>query len=159
MILFFNNFDTDKKYDLLLIILKISLRKVLKKDWDFILNLRNNEKYRDFFYNQDKITKSDHYAYMEKQKLNPKFVNWIISYGSNNVGYLRILDNDVSIMLDDKFRNKGIGTTALGLMEIEAKKMGISKLVGKVMVHNKSSKKIFKKNNYKFKMYWFEKDI
>jgi len=139
--------------------LKVKLRKVLKKDWVFILNLRNNEKYRDFFYSSEVISQKDHYNYMKNQKSNPNFVNWIICYGNSDVGYVRILENDVSIMLDDEFRNKGIGNIALELLEIEARKLGISKLIGRVMINNKSSKKIFKKNNYKFKMYWFEKDI
>lgn len=139
--------------------MKVKLRKVLKKDWVFILNLRNNEKYRDFFYSSEVISQKDHYNYMKNQKSNPNFVNWIICYGNSDVGYVRILENDVSIMLDDKFRNKGIGNIALELLEIEARKLGISKLIGRVMINNKSSKKIFKKNNYKFKMYWFEKDI
>lgn len=143
----------------LLKMLKVSLRKVLKKDWNFILNLRNNEKYRDFFYSAGKITKKDHFDYMIKQKSNPNFVNWIICYGKSDVGYVRIFDNDVSIMLDDKFRNKGIGSIALELLEIEAKKLHISKLVGRVMIDNKSSKKIFEKNNYKLRMYWLEKKI
>ena len=132
---------------------------MLEDDWDFVLNLRNNEQYRDFFYTPDKIEKIDHYNYMRNQKLNLKFIDWIICYDSHNVGYIRILDNDVSIMLNDKFRNKGIGTSALELIQIEAKKMGLLKLVGKVMIDNISSKKIFEKNNYKLKMYWFEKEF
>jgi len=139
--------------------LKVSLRKVLKKDWDFILSLRNSDQYRNFFYNQEKIKKDEHYNYMRIQKSNPKFVNWIICYGTYDVGYIRILENDISIMLSDKFTNKGIGTIALNLMQIEAKKMGLLKLVGRVMIDNSSSKKIFEKNDYKLKMYWFEKEI
>jgi len=139
--------------------LKVTLRKVLKKDWDFILNLRNDEQYRNFFYSQEVIKKSDHYIYMRNQKSNPNFVNWIICYSQQDVGYIRILENDVSIMINDKFRNKGIGTMALNLIEIEAKKIGLLKLVGRIMIKNKSSKKIFDKNNYKLKMYWFEKEL
>ena len=96
---------------------------------------------------------------MKKQKTNPNFFNWIICYGSHNAGYVRILDNDVSIMLDEKYSNKGIGTIALNLIENEAKNLGLTKLIGKIMIHNKSSKQIFKKNQYKLKMYWFEKEI
>ena len=45
------------------------------------------------------------------------------------------------------------------MLEIESKSLGISKLVGKVLCENKSSEKIFQKNDYKLKMYWFEKEI
>lgn len=139
--------------------MKVTLRKVLRKDWDFILNIRNNDDYRQFFYSTEKISKKEHYNYLKKQKSNPNFVNWIICYGKSDVGYVRILDNDVSIMLDPTFKNKGIGSIALKKLEIEAKKLGITKLIGRVMVHNKSSKKIFQKNNYELKMYWLEKKL
>jgi len=141
------------------ILLKVALRKVKKKDWDYILRLRNNKDYRQFFYNQKIISKKEHYEYLTKQKSNPNFVNWIITYGINDAGYLRILKDDVSIMIEKKYNNKGIGTTALQLLEKEAKKLGIKKLVGRVMIHNKSSKKIFLKNSYKLRMYWLEKDL
>ena len=135
------------------------MRKVLKKDWDYILNLRNNEEYRNFFYSSETISKQDHYNYLENQKSNPNFVNWIICYNDDDVGYVRILDNDVSIMLDTKYQNKGIGSSALKMLEIEAKKLGITKLIGRVMVSNNSSKKIFEKNNYDLEMYWLEKKL
>lgn len=138
---------------------KISLRYVERKDWDFILSLRNNEETRDNFYTKNEIKKQDHYKYLKKQEKNPSFFHWIISYGNFDAGYVRILDNDVSIMVDNKFQNKGIGTFALNLVEKEAKLLGIKKLVGRVMVHNNQSKKIFEKNNYKLLMYWLEKYI
>lgn len=130
-----------------------------KEDWDFILDLRNKEEFRSFFYTQHTITKKEHYGYLQKQKSNPNFFNWMICYGLQDVGYLRVLDNDVGIIIDPKYHNKGIGSKALKLLEKEAKRLGIKKLVGKVMIYNKSSKNIFIKNNYKLLMYWFEKDI
>ena len=138
---------------------QISLRRVDKNDWDFILSLRNNEKTRDNFYTKNIIKKQDHYKYLEEQEKNQNFFNWIISYENVNAGYIRILENDVSIMIDDKFQNKGIGTAALNLVEKEAKLLGIKKLVGRIMVHNNQSKKIFEKNNYNLLMYWLEKHI
>jgi RimJ/RimL family protein N-acetyltransferase len=137
----------------------VSLRRILKKDWNYILNLRNNDKFRENFYQQHKISKTEHFEYLNKQKSNPNFFNWIICYGKNDVGYIRILDNDVSIIIDEKFHNRDIGSKSLKLLEIEAKSVGITKLVGRVMYENKSSKKIFQKNNYKLKMYWLEKEI
>ena len=139
--------------------MKVTLRKIRKVDWDFILELRNKEEFRSFFYTQHTITKKEHYKYLQKQKSNPAFFNWIICYGLQDVGYLRVLDNDVGIIIDTKYHNKGIGSKALKLLEKEAKRLGIKKLVGKVMIYNKSSKNIFIKNNYKLLMYWYEKDI
>ena len=153
------SYNTDKKLVNEGILLQVALRKVKRKDWDFILRLRNNKDYRQFFYSQKIISKKEHYNYLAKQKSNPNFMNWIITYGSKDAGYLRVLNNDVSIMIEKKYNNKGIGTTALQLLEKQARKQGIKKLVGRVMIHNKSSKKIFLKNNYKLRMYWLEKDL
>jgi len=139
--------------------MKVSLRKITKKDWDYILKIRNKKEFRPFFYTNHIISKKEHYEYLQKQKTNPSFFNWIISYDDKDAGYLRILDNDVSIMVEKKYQGKGIGTKALDLVEKEAKKLGIKKLVGRIMVKNKSSKKIFTKNNFKLKMYWYEKKI
>jgi len=37
--------------------------------------------------------------------------------------------------------------------------LGIKKLVGRIMTHNIASQKAFQKNNFKLKMYWYEKEI
>ena len=137
----------------------VTLRKTLKKDWDLILKLRNSDEFRTYFYNQDTISKKEHYDYLTKQKNNSNFRSWIICYGNKDVGYIRILDVDVSIIIDKKYHDKGIGTKTLFLVEKEAKKLGIKKLVGKIMIHNKNSKKIFVGNDYKLKMWWYEKNI
>ena len=139
--------------------MKVSLRKTLKKDWNYILNLRNNDKFRENFYQQHKISKTEHFEYLNKQKSNPNFFNWIICYGKNDVGYIRILDYDVGIIIDENYQKKGFGREALELLEIESKKIGLKKLVGKIMIDNVNSKKIFEKNDFKLKMFWYEKNI
>jgi RimJ/RimL family protein N-acetyltransferase len=139
--------------------MQISLRKVKKKDWDYILKLRNTKEFRKNFYAQHTISKKEHYAYLKKQQVNPNFSNWIICYNGIDVGYVRILDNDISIIVEKKYHGKGIGGKAIELVEDEAKSLGRKKLVGRVMIHNKKSQKIFLKNKYKLKMYWYEKEI
>lgn len=139
--------------------LKVSLRQVTKKDWDFILQIRNSPDFRKWFYDQHIITKKEHYRYLQKQMRNPNFLNWIICYGENDAGYVRILDNDVSIMISKEYNSKGIGTKALRLVEREAKKIGLKKLVGKMMIHNIASRRIFIKNRYRLLMYWYEKQL
>ena len=139
--------------------MSVSLRKVNRTDWDYILSLRNNEEFRSFFYEQHTIKKKEHYTYLQKQKINPNFFNWIICYNDKRVGYLRVLDNDISIMIEKKYHGKNIGTKAIKLLEEKATKLGLTTLIGKVMIHNKKSKQIFVKNKYKLKMWWFEKDL
>ena len=62
-------------------------------------------------------------------------------------------------MIKQNYHGKGIGVAAIKLLENEAKKIGIKYLIGKMMIHNKKSQKIFLKNGFKLKMYWYEKEI
>ena len=139
--------------------MNVILKSVDKKDWDFIYDLRTNENYKNNFYTQQSFSKDEHYSYLSKQEQSSNFFHWMIVAEDQNIGYIRILDNDISIMIDKKYQNIGIGSQALALVEKEAKKFGIRKLVGRVMTHNESSKKIFEKNGYNLIMYWLEKDI
>jgi len=124
-----------------------------------ILDLRN-EFYADSFYQQNKpLTKHEHYDYMKKQEKNPKFHQWMAMDGNNTVGYIRILDSDISILVLKKYHGKGYGTIMLQLVEQEAKNLGIKTLRGLVRTNNESSKRIFEKNYYDLKMLWFEKNL
>ena len=139
--------------------MEIKLREVCKEDWDYILQLRNSFFKDDFLEQQKVLTKKEHYEYMEKQKANTNFYQWVSFDGEKNVGYIRLLEDDVSIIVDQKFQNKGIGTIMLALMEKEAKKIGLKKIKALVRKNNFSSEKIFLKNNYKLKILMFEKEI
>jgi RimJ/RimL family protein N-acetyltransferase len=140
------------------IIVEIQLREVTKKDWDFILNLRNND-YK-FFYLQDKpIDRDHHFKYMENQISNPSFHNWIITYENHDAGYVRILNTDVGIMIKNEFQNKGIATMALELVEKKAIDLNIKKLVALIDPDNNNSQQIFKKNGYLLKLHWLEKNF
>ena len=77
----------------------------------------------------------------------------------NDVGYIRILDQDINIMVEKEFQSKGIGTVMLNLVEKKALSLGIKKLKAIVIAGNESSKKIFIKNNFKLIMHSFEKKI
>lgn len=139
--------------------MKIELREVEKKDWDLVLKLRN-EFYEYSFYEQNEpILKDDHYKYMNEQETNPNFHQWIAFDGKNDVGYIRILDQDINIMVEKEFQSKGIGTAMLNLVEKKALNLGIKKLKAIVIAGNESSKKIFIKNNFKLIMHSFEKEI
>jgi len=139
--------------------MEIKLREVCKEDWDYILQLRNSFFKDDFLEQQKVLTKKEHYEYMEKQKSNTNFYQWISFDGKKNVGYIRLLEDDVSVIVDQKFQNKGIGTIMLALMEKEAKKIGLKKIKALVRKNNFSSEKIFLKNNYQLKILTFEKEI
>ena len=139
--------------------MEINLKKCTKDNLDFILSLRNNF-YKNSFHIQDKpLTKTEHYEYMEKQLTNPNFHQWITVMDENIVGYVRILDNAINIMVSKEHHDLGIGSIMLKLLEIEAKKLGIQTLIGLVLTDNTGSKKIFQKNDYQLKRIWFEKEL
>ncbi|WP_086907008.1 GNAT family N-acetyltransferase [Candidatus Nitrosomarinus catalina] len=138
--------------------LGIKLRQAEKRDWDLILDLRNAS-YKFFYKQNEPISHNEHYKYMENQIKNNNFHQWIITHNNEDAGYVRILDSDVSIMVDKEYQNKGIASIALFLLEKEAKTLGIKKLVALVAPENKSSQKIFQKNNYILKLNLFEKDL
>ena len=139
--------------------MEINLKKCTKDNWDFILSLRNDF-YKNSLYIQVKpLTKTEHYEYMEKQSKNPNFHQWITVMDEKIIGYIRILDNAINIMVSKEYHDQGIGSIMLKLLEIEAKKLGITKLIGLVRIDNNGSKKIFQKNDYQLKLNWFEKEL
>ena len=121
--------------------------------------LLRNQAYDNFYHQNKPLIKKEHYIYLKKQKLNPKFFHWIIVKNDKDVGYVRLLNEDVSIIIDKKSQDKKIGTGALELLEIEAKKLEIKKLIALVLINNKKSEKIFVKNEYKLKQLWYEKEL
>ena len=139
--------------------MEIKFRKCARDNWDYILSLRN-EFYKDSLYIQDKpLTKEEHYDYMETQSKNPNFYQWITVMDEQIVGYIRILDSAVNIMVSKEYHGKGIGSMMLKLLEIEAKKLGITKIISLIRVDNNASKKIFENNDYNLKLNWFEKQL
>jgi predicted acetyltransferase len=136
----------------------ISLRNVTKKDWEYILKLRNTN--YEYFYIQNKpINKDEHYQYMEKMVNHKTFFHWIATENRTDLGYVRIKDNDVSIIVDKKYQNKNYGKNILKLLEKKAKENGLKKLIALVDINNISSQKIFLKNNYICKQYLYEKEL
>jgi len=138
--------------------MKTTLRDVSKFDWDYILNLRNEN--FNLFYEQKKlIQQQEHYDYMKKQFSNPDFHHWIATDGENDLGYIRILNQDISILVEKKFQTKGIGTIMLKLVEEKAKNLDIKKLKAIILPENEISKKFFLKNDYSLKINIFEKKL
>jgi len=136
-------------------LLTIELRDVKESDWDLILKLRND--FFNFFYKQKKpILKDEHYLYLQEQKSNPNFYHWMIILNDDVVGYVKIKDSDIGIMIKKEYQNQGFGTMGLKLAEQKARDLGISKLIALIQEENITSQKSFQKNGYKLKMLWYE---
>ena len=140
------------------ILLNIELIQVKPDNWDIILDLRNT--FYKMFYKQSKpISKNEHYEYLKSHNDDANFHHWMIKNNEQIVGYVRILQEDVGIMIKEEYQGKGIASRALELVIKEAKTLGISKLIALVKSENIQSRKIFEKNNFEMKMYWYEKEI
>ena len=139
--------------------MKIKLIDVNEEHWNFILSLRNAFFEHSFYEQKHAISKDEHYEYTKKQTTNPNFHQWIAASDSLPIGYIRILDHDINIMVDKKFQNKGVGTTMLKLVEEKAKKLGLKKLEARVLTENQNSLKLFQKNNFQIKMNQLEKKL
>ena len=139
--------------------MKIKLINVNEEHWNFILSLRNAFFEHSFYEQKHAISKDEHYEYMKKQTANPNFHQWIAASDGLPIGYIRILDHDINIMVDKKFQNKGVGTTMLKLVEEKAKKLGLKKLEARVLTENQNSLKLFQKNDFQIKMNQLEKKL
>jgi len=133
----------------------MDFRKVKRDDWEFILELRNSL-FKNFHKQNSPIKLKEHEKYMKTQVKNKKFWQWIITERDRDIGYIRILEEDVSILLKEEFQGKGFGTKALRKL---GKQSSIPrKLIGVIKVENISSIRSFEKAGYKLKTLIFEKE-
>jgi hypothetical protein len=105
--------------------MEIKLINVREEHWDFILSLRNEFFEHSFYEQEHAISKDEHYEYMKKQTTNPNFYQWVAVNDNLSIGYVRILDHDINIMVDKKSQNKGVGTIMLNKNEFARKRIMI----------------------------------
>ena len=133
--------------------MKIGIRKVSKKDWEFILHLRNQEKVRLASHDTSIIDDETHLKYMQKMTANKKKFHWIITYNKKDVGYIKIGDLEFGSMLLNDYRGRGIGKLAYALVFKEAKKLGLTKITAQVKINRETSLE------FEMKTGWVKKGI
>jgi len=114
---------------------KIGLRNVEQKDWQFILDLRNQDDVRIACHDTSVISLSHHIKYMEKISNDPDVHQWIVTYDRVDVGHIKIVRGELGYMIKGGFRGKGIGTGIYELIDREARKLGIKKLYGVIKIN------------------------
>ena len=95
--------------------MKVSIRKVSKNDWRFILKLRNQESSRLSFHDTSTIDWNTHVSYMTKITSNATNHHWIVISDNKDVGYIKIVNNVFGSNLLDGYRRKGIGSAHTNL--------------------------------------------
>ena len=133
--------------------MSVKIRPVEKKDWKFILHLRNLEDIRLAFHDSSIINDETHLKYMQKMEANPNFFQWIITYNKKDVGYIKIDGLVFGSMLLNEYRGKGIGKQAYALVFKKAKKLGLTKLNAQVKMDRETS------IEFEMKTGWVKKEI
>ena len=131
--------------------MKIEIRKATVKDAVFFYELRNEKSARKNFFNTKNIKYNDHLKWYEK-KIKKKNAIFLVALSNNSekIGTVRYETNkiftDISINISKKFRNLGFGSKIIKESEKFLKKKTI--IISRIRSNNKSSIKIFKRNNY-----------
>ena len=133
--------------------MNVELRPVEKKDWEFILHLRNQEEVRLASHDTSIIDDETHHKYMQKMTANEKIFHWIITYNKKDVGYIRLGNLEFGSMLLNDYRGRGIGKLAYALVFKEAKKLGLTKITAQVKINRETSLE------FEMKTGWVKKGI
>ena len=133
--------------------MNVELRPVEKKDWEFILHLRNQEEVRLASHDTSIIDDETHLKYMQEMTADKKKFHWIITYNKKDVGYIKIGDLEFGSMLLNDYRGRGIGKLAYALVFKEAKKLGLTKITAQVKINRETSLE------FEMKTGWVKKGI
>jgi spore coat polysaccharide biosynthesis protein SpsF len=132
--------------------MKIKIKKASINDGSFFYELRNEKSARKNFFNTKNIKYNDHLKWYKK-KIKKKNAIFLVALSNNSekIGTVRYETNkiftDISINISKKFRNLGFGSKIIKESEKFLKKKAI--IISRIKSNNKSSIKIFKRNNYK----------
>ena len=119
--------------------MRISLRPVTQSDWMPILEMRNEPQVRSACHDTSIIIYNTHREYMKKLDTNPDAHQWVICYGDEVIGHVKIIAGELGYMLKKGFRGKGLGIKFHELVFVEAKILGIKKLKDTIKVNNNAS--------------------
>ncbi len=129
----------------------ISLKKVTTKDSPYILHWRNDKYSRRYSGNQKIISKEEHRFWLSNELKNKKNILLVARKNNIRVGFIRynFLESniyEVSINLNPKYRNKGIGEIFILKSENFLSKNCL--IYANVKKNNKISNLFFKKVDY-----------
>ena len=110
--------------------MSVGLRPVHREDWQFILDIRNQDEVRLACHDTSVIDVGQHKQYMENLEKDPHAYQWIITYDNNDVGHVKIIGQELGCMIKDGFRGKGIASSSYKLVFEEARKLGLHKING-----------------------------
>ena len=117
--------------------------------WEFIRCLRNDERVKSGFIQQEHISENFHLKYMEKYGI----FYYICLYDNQPAGYCGVIDNDIRVAVHPNFQGKGAGSFMIKeLIEL------YPSAFAKIKIDNEASLRLFMKCGFKKKYYILEKN-
>lgn len=119
------------------------------KYYEFIRNLRNDERVRPGFIQSSFITEEQQIEYMAKYHDCFR----ICLDNDDPAGYVGVIDNDIRIATNPSYQKRGIGKFMLQQIETV-----FPDAVAKIKIENEASLKLFLSSGFKVKYYLLEKE-
>lgn len=109
--------------------------KCTKEYWEFVRQLRNDQRVQDGFIKQANITQEQQEMYMSSNAQHYR----IALVDDKPAGYVGVIDDDIRICTHPDYQGQGVGSFMLAAIMEE-----YPTAYGKVKVDNEASKKLFK---------------
>jgi len=144
--------------------MKLNLRPVEKKDYEKILEWRNDPNVRINSLTQHIIPIDEHIKYWDDFLKNETNFAFIVVYDDKDIGVLKLKNinkttYEIDIFLSKHSRNKGLGSQILDITKEIKKKKGINKLIAKIKYDNEASKKAFEMVGFTPKLIYYEANV
>ena len=142
----------------------LDIRPLIKKDYETILEWRNDPDVRNNSLTQHIISIDEHIRYWNDFLKNESNFAFIAIHENNDIGVLKLKNIDkttyeIDIFLSKNYRNRGLGSQILKIAKDVALKKGIKKLVAKIKYDNEASKKAFEKVGFSPKLIYYEAEL
>ena len=120
-----------------------------RKYWEFIRQLRNDERVKEGFISQEEVSIVSHEKYMSENE--DKFYLCLIE--NEPAGYVGVIENDIRVATHPNYQKRGVGLFMIN--EVTKKHPNA---VAKIKMKNQASIRLFEKAGFKKKYYLLEKD-
>ena len=115
--------------------------------WEFIRQLRNDERVKGGFIKQEHIAQENHLKYMEKHGKN----FYVCLIDETPAGYAGVIDRDIRVATHPEFQGKGVGKFMINaLMTLYPDSLA------KVKVENEASLRLFEACGFAKRYYILE---
>lgn len=144
--------------------MKLNLRPVEKKDYEKILEWRNDPDVRIYSLTQHFISIDEHIKYWDDFLKNETNYAFLVVHDDKEIGVLKLKNinkttYELDIFLSKHSRNKGLGPQILEITKEIAIQKGIKKLIAKIRYDNEASKKAFEKVGFLPKLINYEANV